>query len=178
MTLEIKQTTMSDLKEILRVEEEAFGYVKEANLVRDLLHDQSANPILSLLAYENGQAIGHILFTNAHISNTEISCSILAPLAVVPSSQNQGVGGKLIKAGLKLLEESGVSIVFVLGHPTYYPKFGFNPIFPLPIDAPYPIPEEYSDAWMVQVLDDTQLSTIAGTVVVSDELSKPQHWRE
>lgn len=178
MTVEIRQTTMSDLKEILRVEEEAFGYKKEAELTRDLLYDLTAEPRLSLLAFENGEAVGHILFTAVHIPKTELVCSILAPLAVVPKAQKQGVGGKLIAAGLGMLKKSGVSIVFVLGHPRYYPKYGFTPVCPLPIDAPYPIPDEYSDAWMLQVLDDTQLSSVAGTVVVSDELSKPQHWRE
>lgn len=178
MTLEIRQTTMSDLNEIVRVQEESFGYVKEADLTRDLLHDPTAEPRLSLLAFERGEATGHILFTAAKIPKTEFVCSILAPLAVVPKSQKQGVGGSLIEAGLKMLRKSGVNIVFVLGHPKYYPKFGFTPIHPLPINAPYPIPDEYSDAWMIQVLDDTQLSSVSGTVVVSEKLSKPQHWRE
>lgn len=178
MTLEIRQTTTNDLNEILRVQEEAFGYIKEADLTRDLLHDPTAEPRLSLLAFEGGKAIGHILFTAVEIPKSELVCSILAPLAVVPKSQKQGVGGKLIATGLEMLQKTGVSIVFVLGHPEYYPKFGFAPIHPLSINAPYPIPDEYFDAWMIQVLDDTQLSSVSGTIVVSDELSKPQHWRE
>ena len=178
MTLEIRQATPEDLNEILRIQETAFGYIKEAELTRDLLHDPTAEPRLSLLAYENGKAVGHILFTAVHIPKSELVCSILAPLAVVPKAQGQGVGGKLIGTGLKRLKAFGVNLVFVLGHPSYYPKFGFIPVRPLAIDAPYPIPDEYSDAWMLQAIGDTQLSSVAGTLVVSNKLSKPQHWRE
>ncbi|KAF1076204.1 GNAT family N-acetyltransferase [Halodesulfovibrio sp. MK-HDV] len=178
MNISIRKTSASDLSEIMRVEEEAFGYPKEANLVRALLNDQTAEPGLSLLAFDGDEAIGHIMFTAVKIGGNDIVASILAPLAVVPKSQKKGVGGKLINAGLDLLREAGVSIVFVLGHPTYYPKYGFAPVHPHAINAPYPIPEECRDAWMMQILDDTAPETISGTVVVSDQLGKPEHWRE
>lgn len=178
MNINIRKTTVGDLAEIMRVEEEAFGYPKEAELVNDLLNDPTAEPRLSLLAFDGDEAIGHILFTTVKITGSDIVASILAPLAVVPKSQKKGVGGKLINAGLGLLREAGVSIVFVLGHPTYYPKYGFVPVHPYVINAPYPIPEEYRDAWMMQILDGTAPDSISGTVTVSDQLGKPEHWRE
>ena len=76
---------------------------------------------------------------------------ILAPLAVKPEYQRQGIGGMLIKAGIEKLQEKGSNLVFVLGHKEYYPKYGFIPdANHLGYPAPYPILEEYSDYWMVQ----------------------------
>lgn len=178
MNISIRKTEQSDLSELMRVEEEAFGYNKEAELVKDLLNDPTAEPRLSLLAFDGEEAVGHILFTSVMISDTKIKASILAPLAVVPKAQSQGIGGKLIQEGLKRLQKEEVSIVFVLGHPEYYPKYGFAPVYPRAIDAPYPIPEKHRDAWMMQVLDNTNPATISGTVVVSDILNQPEHWRE
>ena len=74
---------------------------------------------------------------------------MLAPLAVVPECQKQGVGGTLVKHGLELLSKSGVDLVFVLGYPEYYTRHGFAPAGVRGFDAPYPIPEKNSDAWMV-----------------------------
>ena len=65
--------------------------------------------------------------------------AILAPLAVVPDAQGQGIGGALIEHGLSLLQRSGVGLVFVLGHPGYYPRHGFEPAGRLGFDAPFPI---------------------------------------
>lgn len=178
MNYTIREATSNDLSEVLRVEEEAFGYPKEAELVNDLLNDPSAKPTLSLLAMDGDEAIGHILFTSVSITGSDVKASILAPLAVVPKAQNMGIGGKLIQEGLQRLKQHGVSIVFVLGHITYYPKYGFAPVHPHAINAPYPIPEEVRDAWMMQILDDTAPETINGTVVVSEELGKPEHWQE
>jgi len=121
--LQIRPTKESDLHDVLLVEKAAFGTEEGqeiADLVNDLLGDPSAMPILSLIAIKENQVIGHILFTKAIIdSNHSISAVILAPLAVIPAAQSQGVGGQLINEGLKCLSESGVDLVFVLGHPEY-----------------------------------------------------------
>jgi putative acetyltransferase len=105
---------------------------------------------LSLLAISDDKAIGHILFTKARItnSNNSISAVILAPLAVIPDAQSRGVGGQLINKGLKLLSKLGVELVFVLGHPEYYPRHGFKTAGVLGFEAPYPIPEKHANAWM------------------------------
>ena len=153
--MEIRKSTESDLNDVLDVETQAFGNEKGpeiAELVNGLLIDPTAMPLLSLLAVNDVQAIGHILFTRAHIADSENSVSsvILAPLAVIPEAQSQGVGGQLIKAGLRLLTDLGVELVFVLGHPEYYPRHGFKPA--IGFEAPYPIPEIHANAWMVQEL--------------------------
>ena len=176
----IRQSTKADLQTVMRVEREAFGYDKEAELVRDLLADPSARPLISLLAFEGGQAVGHILFTAARLerADPEPTISLLAPLAVLPDFQNRGVGGKLIEHGLELLREAGVEVVFVLGHPGYYPRHGFQPAGVHGLDAPYPIPPEHAGAWMVQELRPGMIGTVRGTVRCADALDQPQHWRE
>lgn len=176
----IRETTESDLNDVLSVEREAFGYDKEAELVRDLLNDPSAKPFLSLLAFRDDRAIGHILFTTVYLMDAprKVSISLLAPLAIVPDSQKQGIGGKLIKRGLEILSETGVELVFVLGHPEYYPRYGFETAGIHGFEAPYPIPEEHADAWMVQELRDNVINSVHGKVKVADALNKPEHWRE
>ena len=82
------------------------------------------------------------------------------------------------KLTLRLEKEAGVDIVFVLGHPTYYPRSGFHPVGSLGFEAPYPIPSEHSDAWMVQALCPGILGTVTGKVLIADALDHPEHWVE
>jgi putative acetyltransferase len=175
----IRETTVDDLNEILIVEREAFNSDKEANLTKEMLNDPSAEPLISLIAISKNQAVGHILFTTAHLSNNpKVSISILAPLAIIPDFQKQGIGSKLIKKGLEILSKSDFDLVFVLGHPKYYPKFGFTAARKFGFEAPYPIPEEDADAWMVQALQPNIIGKVSGKVVCCDALNKPEHWRE
>ena len=176
----IREATEADLNDVLNVEKEAFGYDKEAELVRDLLSDPSAKPLCSLLAVEDNKAIGHILFTTARLEGAQkdVSISLLAPLAVIPDFQKQGVGGKLITFGLQHLSKSGVDLVFVLGHIEYYPRYGFNPAGIQGFEAPYPIPPEHANAWMVQELRSGVIGSVSGKVKCADMLNKPEHWRE
>jgi putative acetyltransferase len=176
----IREAMETDLNDVLQIERLAFGYEKEADLVRDLLHDPSAKPVLSLLAFQKDRAVGHILFTTAQLSGSQYSVSIviLAPLAIVPDAQKQGIGGKLIKKGLALLSTSEVDLVFVLGHPDYYPRHGFKPAGNLGFDAPYPIPEVHANAWMVKAFRSGVIGTVNGKVICADALDKAEHWRE
>lgn len=181
--LEIKNSAESDRPEIEKVHLGAFGQTKGpeiAELVINLLDDDTATPILSLLALDNRKIIGHILFTKVQITKTteSVSAQILAPLAVLPEVQSKGVGGLLIKEGLNRLKDSGVELVFVLGHPEYYPRSGFIPAGALGFEAPYPIPEEHAGAWMVQELSDGVTGRVTGMVRCSEVLNHPQHWRE
>ena len=178
--MQIREAVETDLDNVLLVERLAFGHDKEAGLVKDLLGDPSAQPILSLLAFDGDRAVGHILFTSVRLENAGDggSMAILAPLAIVPDAQKQGIGGKLIERGLQLLSEAGVHVVFVLGHPDYYPRHGFRPAGTLGFEAPYPIPDEHADAWMVQALRSDVIDSIGGKVICANALNKPEHWRE
>jgi putative acetyltransferase len=175
----IRKTMETDLEDALVVERAAFGSDEEAALVRDLMGDNSAGPTVSLLAFIDGRAVGHILFTRAHLEPVApLSLYILAPLAVIPEFQNQGIGGALIEKGIQILSEADVDLVFVLGHPAYYPRFGFKPAGVLGFAATYPIPEKNADAWMVQALKSEILEQYSGTVVCADTMHKPKYWRE
>ena len=176
----IREATRHDLSTVLEVERRAFGNNKEAELVRNLLNDNSASPMLSLLAWKDEQAIGHILFTTVTIVGVKrsLSTSILAPLAVVQEAQAQGVGSALIQEGLRRLTEVNVDLVFVLGHPDYYPRFGFKPAERLGLEAPFPIPMENAGAWMVQELRPGVLGKITGRVQCADTMNRPEFWRE
>ncbi len=178
--MRIREATDSDIEDVFLVEQEAFGYDKEAKLVMDLLDDPSARPLYSLLAFDNEAAVGHILFTAARLegSPNDAVISLLAPLAVIPGYQKQGVGGALIQHGLQHLTEARVDLVFVLGHPGYYPRYGFIPAGKQGFEAPYPIPAEHADAWMVQALRAGVIDRTSGTVRCADMLDKPEHWRE
>ena len=176
----IRKSNNGDLSTVLDIERRAFGNDKEAELVAELLRDPTSVPRLSLLASVDGQSVGHILFTAVTVNDAEneVRASILAPLAVVPDMQGRGIGGELIKEGLRLLKASGVELVFVLGHPGYYPRFGFQPAGREGLDAPYPIPQEHANAWMVQELKAGVIQTFEGRVQCSDALTRPEHWRE
>ncbi len=177
--MEIRNAQSSDLDLALAVQRAAFGSEEEVRLVRDLLDDPSAQPCLSLLAFEGERAVGHILFTRAAITGApELSASILAPLAVVPDAQRKGIGGELVRQGLELLTKSGVDLVFVLGHPEYYPRQGFQPAGALGFAAPYPIPEKNSAAWMVKELRPGVIGEYSGMVVCAQKLDRPAYWRE
>ena len=183
MILEYRKSIESDRTELRNIHIKAFGEQEGpviANLVNDLFNDQTAKPLLSLVAIENENITGHILFTNAKVSQTTepVSAQILAPLAVLPSDQNKGIGSKLVKEGLYQLKQSGVDLVFVLGHPDYYPRLGFKPAGALGYEAPYHIPEKNAGAWMVQELHSGVIGSVKGKIKCSEALSQPEYWRE
>ncbi len=183
MNLQIRKAVESDKQAISDVVIAAFGDGQGqeiANLITDLLADPSAQPLLSLVATTNDHVVGYILFTNVRIEDAQrlASAAILAPLSVHPAYHNQGIGGQLIKEGLKRLKAAGIELVFVLGHPSYYPKYGFS-IAGIKGFAPsYPISPENSGAWMVQELHPGAIGHISGQVICADVLNDPKHWRE
>lgn len=179
LKIEIRKANVFDLQSVLEVERVAFGEEDEAKLVADLLTDPTAEPIVSLLAFVNEEAVGHILFTKVIIEGVDVKAHILAPLAVKPEYQSLGIGGKLIREGHKILREMGSVLVFVLGHPTYYPKYGYlTDAGAMGFAAPYPIPEKDTDAWMFIALADIPLSEFKGQVRCAKMMDKEEYWRE
>ncbi len=177
----VRETTLADIKDVLTIVKTAFGNDKEAELVENLLSDRNARPALSLLAIEDEKPVGFILFTTVHIDPVDdrFVAQILAPLAVLPEYQNRGIGKTLIDDGLKILRSLGANLVFVLGHPEYYPRCGFKPAGCRGFEAPYPIPEKHADAWMMLSLKDRDVEKMAGgKVVISEALDRPEYWRE
>ncbi|MEM8642622.1 MAG: N-acetyltransferase [Cyanobacteria bacterium P01_G01_bin.54] len=183
MSLQIRTALDADQPAIINVVNAAFGEAEGpeiTQLIMDLLNDPTAQPLLSLVATLNDQAVGHILFTKTQIKPTPrpVNAAILAPLAVHPDYQKQGIGGQLIQAGRKQLQAQGVELVFVLGYPSYYSRHGFTPAGNQGFNTPYAIPPEAAEAWMVQELQPGVIDTIQGTVLCANALSDPKYWRE
>ena len=175
----IRESLPEELTAVLEVERAAFESNDEADLVKNLLKDPSAEPTLSLLAFFDTQTVGHLLFTKAVLEpQIAVKAYILAPLAVTPAFQKQGVGSSLIKQGLQILISWRVDWVFVLGHESYYPRHGFSPALKQGFEPPYPIPEQFTDAWMAQALTPTCISTRRGKVIPAEALNKAHYWRE
>jgi putative acetyltransferase len=128
----IVEASDADLEAVLAVSRAAFDGEDVPALVRDLLDDPSACPLLSLIARDGGRIVGHALFTAARVGTEDapVSSVILAPLAVVPNAQRQGVGGLLLQTSLPLLGVSGIRLVFLAGYPDYYTRHGFEPAYP------------------------------------------------
>ncbi len=134
-----------DRAAIWTVEAAAFGRPAEADLV-DVLR-QRASPWLSLVAVAGGTIVGHVAFSGVAVDGlAPWSALALGPMAVLPAWQRQGVGSRLVRAGLERCRDRGYHIVVVLGHPTFYPRFGFRPAAPLGLTCSWPAP---TDAFMV-----------------------------
>lgn len=179
--IQIRKTQIEDFYAITEIHEQAFCNKKEPELVANLLDDESGKPLISLLALHNGQPAGHILFTRAYFDgqSRQPVMYILAPLAVKPEFQCRGIGGALIKAGIRLLQEKGTNLVFVLGHKDYYPRYGFLPhATRLGYPAPYHIPDELGEYWMVQPIGESGFSIGKGKIKCADALRRPEYWRE
>ena len=115
----------------------AFGRTDEAELVDRLRHDGAI--VASLAAENEGQIVGHILFSRLVIENERASVNAvaLAPMAVMPSHQRQGIGTALVRAGLDACRSQGETIVIVLGHPAFYSRFGFSTALAARLESKY-----------------------------------------
>lgn len=129
---------------IFEVNLQAFGQDGEARLVNALRDDGDYDRDLSLVAVHGGRIIGHILFPPITIvsDTAETAALALAPLAVHQDFQCLGIGAALIEEGLKECQRLGHRIVIVVGHPGYYPRFGFTRARDFGICVPFPCPDE------------------------------------
>ena len=123
----IRAERASDAEAINNVLTAAFEGDDEAHLV-GVLRNQDA-VLVSMVAELGGIVVGHVVFTRAHIAwgDAEQAVAALGPMAVSPAYQRQGIGGQIISSGLAACRSRGETVVVVLGHPTYYCKFGFAP---------------------------------------------------
>ncbi len=139
----------------------AFEGNDEAHLV-DALRNEDAL-LVSLVAELDGVVVGHLAFTRAHImwSDAEQPVAALGPMAVSPKNQRQGIGGKLVEAGLEACRAGGERIIVVLGHSDYYPKFGFVPAAQHGLRCEFPAPPE---AFMVLPFNGDALAGSDGLV--------------
>ena len=142
----IRREMSKDINSIRHLNEQAFGQKEEAEIV-DKLRNRGA-VTLSLVAVQGDQIVGHILFSPVTIESgsTSFEAITLAPMAVLPAYQAKRIGSQLVRSGLEECQCLGHEIVVVLGHPDYYPRFGFVLANPKGVGCEFEVPEE---AWMI-----------------------------
>jgi putative acetyltransferase len=166
----IRAEQPADAPQVRTVNELAFGQPVEANLVEKLR--KACDDGLSLVAEEQGLVVGHILFTPVAVEGEDRSVGGmgLAPMAVLPDRQQQGIGSALVLEGLAMLRAGGCPFVVVVGHPQFYPRFGFEPARRHGLESQWPgIPD---DAFMVLVLDPRALTGLSGVARYRDEFNE------
>lgn len=156
----IRPETDKDRMAIWNVDRTAFNSDAEANLV-DALRDGGFVEA-SLMAELDGQIVGHILFSRITIitNNGTVEAVSLAPMAVLPSHQRQGIGSKLVQDGLRTCRKLAHTIIVVLGHPEFYPRFGFSAKLAQPLQNPF----GGGDAWMATEFEPGALDGVEGRV--------------
>ncbi len=156
----VRNENEQDLVAIHAVNVSAFESPAEANLV-DTLRKQ-AHPVVSLVAEDNKIVVGHIMFSPVSLSDhSGLKIMGLAPMAVAPAHQKKGIGSALVRTGLEWCKELGFGAVVVLGHPEYYPRFGFMPTMRFGISCKY---EALEEAFMVVELQPGYLHGKSGTI--------------
>ena len=165
----VRTEKAEDIPAVRRINELAFSRADEAALV-DALR-AAAQPHVSLVAVENGQIVGHIFFSPVSIESetSDFAAMGLAPMAVLPERQNQGIGSLLVREGLKECRHLGCDAVVVLGHPQYYPRFEFVPASQKGLNCEYPVPDE---VFMVIELKPNALSGRQGLVKYRPEFNE------
>ena len=158
----IREERPEDIEAIRRVNNEAFGQPAEAEVVDRLR--ENCNDLLSLVAVERREVVGHILFSPASIGEEGATPPVagmgLAPMAVLPRCQGQGIGSLLIHNGIKMLRERGCPFIIVLGYPEYYPRFGFERASRYGIHSQWSeVPDE---AFMILILNKTAMVAASG----------------
>ncbi len=162
----IRREEPQDIAAIRIVNEQAFGGSVEANAI-DALRDRGA-ATLSLVAVIDEQVVGHLFFSLVTIESPDRSWPGLglAPLAVLPEYQRQGIGTALMNAGLEECRRLGHARVIVLGHPAYYPRFGFERASAYGVRFEYEAPDE---ACMILALQPGALDGVSGVAKYQPE---------
>lgn len=162
--IKIRAERKSDHQQVQQIHLRAFGQKEEGEIVNNIRKSEGFVPELSIVAEKGEKVIGHILFSKIHIEkdSREEETLSLAPMAVLPDFQRKGVGEALIKAGIQKAKELGFDSIIVLGHPNYYPKFGFEKASKWKITCSFDVPDE---AFMAIELEKGVLEKKAGRVV-------------
>jgi putative acetyltransferase len=164
--IHIRPEKLEDIASINEVTRLSFGGEAEVKLIKAIRESDYSIPELSLVAVQNNRIVGHILFSPIRIESVKksVEALALAPMAVLPECQNRGIGTKLVKHGLEACKELGYKIVIVVGHPNYYPRFGFKPAREYRLKAPFEVPDE---AFMVLELVPGALKNVRGVAKYS-----------
>ena len=167
MSIAVREELLADAPAVREVNERAFGTPLEAGIVDALRGSEGS---ISLVATSGDLVVGHILFTPVTVdSSADVRVAGLAPMAVLPDYQRAGIGSRLVKAGLDACRRRGYAAVVVLGHPEYYPRFGFTRADAHGLSCEFPVPPE---AFMVLGFDPEILARLSGTVRYRPEFAE------
>jgi putative acetyltransferase len=158
-SVSVRPETSADRAAVWNVNHASFARDDEARLV-DALRDGGYARV-ALVAEQDGFIVGHVLFSDLPIATESgiVDALALAPLAVVPSHQRRGIGSTLLAEGLRVCKDQGHRIVVVLGHPEFYPRFGFSAPLAERLTSPFTGPE-----FMALELVPKALDGVVGTV--------------
>lgn len=156
----IRDEQPEDAAAVRAIEEAAFGQPGEADLV-DALRPEPG--VVSLVAEVEGALVGHLLLSPVTVEGTSTwEALALGPMAVAPAQQRRGVGSALVEASLARARSAGAPAVIVLGHPEYYPRFGFVPAAPHGFHCKWEVPP---GVYRVALLDAARVATLGGGLV-------------
>ena len=164
MSLIIREEIKDDISQIHDLIAAAFGRASEAELM-DLLRAADAL-ILSHIALLDSEIVGQAAYSIVTVTEADAihHCPALGPIAVAPAHQRAGIGSMLVRAGLKALTEAHHPLLFLVGHVSYYPRFGFQPALPLGFTSDYVQPDGPHEHFMVATLDAQLSRNIRGHV--------------
>jgi putative acetyltransferase len=158
--MRVRAEKEADKVAIQALTDAAFGTPAESGLVAAVR--VQARPVISLVADDGVAIVGHIMFSPVALPGyPELRIMGLAPMAVLPEQQRKGIGSVLVRTGLERCRRLGFGAVVVLGHPEYYPRFGFSPAARFGLGCDYRVPEE---AFMAMELQPGYLHDAAGTI--------------
>lgn len=168
MAIMIRAEIPSEIEAIHRIEAAAFEGEAHAELVNLLRAEDEL--ILSHVAELNGEAVGHAAYSLVTVTDGDIvrRFPALGPIGVLPRCQGRGIGSALVHAGLEAIRDMGYGLVFLVGSPLYYPRFGYQPAQPLGFTSDYVEDESRHEHFMAAILDEGALAEVRGRVRFHD----------
>lgn len=163
--IEIREEGPDDVAAVRALNRRAFGQDLEGDIV-DALRSSGAS-VLSLVATRNGQVVGHILYSPVSVGG-DVTGAALGPMSVLPEHQRQGIGSQLVETGNRRLKEAGCPFILLVGHPDFYPRFGFTPASSHGIVCEWEVPD---DAFLLLVLDEARMRGVSGLARYRPEFS-------
>lgn len=175
-TVQIRPSQNEDFAELMTLYQNAFADEEASmiqTLVSQLLSDSTEPKLSSWVAVDAKQVVGHVIFSTAHLEGDQNTpTTILAPLAVTPAYQKQGIGSLLVNFGLKTLKQEGIKLCLVYGDPNYYRRFGF--VAEHNIHAPYPL--QFPHGWLALSLTTQPIANFSGRLKCLAPLMHKHYW--